>query len=195
MDLFGRLKAKVPAGAKLLFDMDNHDTVTDWPERIEVMAGHDGMEMIQVMNYLLDCIPMVYSGNELADTARVSMFANRFHPGRYEVTDRHHTDEPAARERRRELMTALNRLRRESNILCYGGTEFPAHTEEKTVFSFARVHEGARLTFVGNMKRDAVTTTPDRMPRGEVLFSNHAEPRADGTIALGAYGYIVFSEK
>lgn len=195
-DLFGRLKAKVPAGAKLLFDMDNHDTVTDWPERIEILAGHDGMEMIQVMNYLLDCIPMVYAGNELADTAKLSMFANRFHPGKYQVTDRHHTAEPEARARRMEIMTALNRLRRESDVLCYGSTEFPAHTDEEgTVFSFARAHGDRRITFVGNVTRDAVTTTLDRMPRGKVLFSNHAEPRADGTIALGPHGYVVFSEE
>lgn len=52
------------------------------------VAGHDGMEQIEVINYLLDGIPMVYCGNELADSANHSMFANRFHMGKYEVTDR-----------------------------------------------------------------------------------------------------------
>ena len=72
----------------ILRDMDNHDTVTDWPWRIEAHYGHDAMELILAANYTIDGVPMVYCGNELADTARLSMFANRFHPGKFEFTDR-----------------------------------------------------------------------------------------------------------
>lgn len=194
-DLFGRLDVKVPAGAKLLFDIDNHDTVTDWPERFEVLAGHDGMELVEVMTYLVDGIPMVYAGNELADTARVSMFANRFHPGKYETTNRHATADPAARERRVTLMTELNRLKRESDVLCYGRMEWLGHTEAEKVFAFARVQEGKRITFIGNLTGEAVETTLDEQPGGTIILSNNAENHPAGRVTLGAHGYLVFSEE
>lgn len=194
-DLFGRLDVKVPAGAKLLFDIDNHDTVTDWPERFEVLAGHDGMELVEVMIYLVDGIPMVYAGNELADTARVSMFANRFHMGRYETTDRRATSDPAARERRVALMTELNRLKRESDVLCYGRMEWLGHTEAEKVFAFARVYEGKRITLIGNLTGETVETVLDAQPGGTVILSNNAESHPAGRVTLGTYGYLVFSEE
>jgi glycosidase len=55
----------LPEGAVVLRDIDNHDTVTDWPARTETAAGHEGMEQIEVMNFIMDGIPMVYCGNEL----------------------------------------------------------------------------------------------------------------------------------
>ena len=77
-----------PEGALILRDMENHDTVTDWPHRVEEYFGHDCMEAVLATNYILDGVPMVYCGNELADTAKLSMFANRFHMGKFETTDR-----------------------------------------------------------------------------------------------------------
>ena len=84
-----KLRSKnVPVGGLLIRDMENHDQVTDWPERIEILAGHDGMELIQVLNYAIAGIPMVYCGNELADSSHLNMFSNRFFPGEYEATNR-----------------------------------------------------------------------------------------------------------
>ena len=65
----------LPKGGKLLRDIDNHDTVTDWLGRTETVCGHNGMEQIEVINYLIDGIPMVYAGNELACEAHLNMFA------------------------------------------------------------------------------------------------------------------------
>lgn len=114
-----KLANEIPSGAKLIFDIDNHDTVTDWPKRTEKVAGHNGMEQIEVINYLLDGIPMVYCGNELADSANHSMFANRFHMGKYEVTDRRGLEKLDYSIRRQEIMKRLNALKLESDILCY----------------------------------------------------------------------------
>ena len=55
---------------------------------VEKLLGLNGMEQIEVINYLMDGFPMVYCGNEIADMAHLSMFANRFHPGKYEACAR-----------------------------------------------------------------------------------------------------------
>ena len=108
---------RYPSGSLILRDMDNHDTVTDWPGRIETLAGHEGMDLILTLNYTIDGIPMIYCGNELADETVLSMFANRFHPGRFKATrrDDEAKNRPEAR-RRRELIAKLNSLRKEDSI-------------------------------------------------------------------------------
>ena len=110
------LSQKMPNGGAVMRDIDNHDTVTDWPSRTEVAAGHDGMEAALTVTYLIDGAPMVYCGNELADQKRLSMFANRFFMGDFEVTDR---DDKASEAslRRQGVIKKLNTLRRESETL------------------------------------------------------------------------------
>lgn len=190
-----KLMAEVPEGSKLILDIDNHDTVTDWETRAETAAGHDGMEQIEVINYLSDGIPMVYTGNELADTARLSMFANRFHRGSYEATDRAGL---AAREegmRRRTIITQLNRLKRESDVLCFGDTVWLDNTTPDTVLSFRRSWQGETITFIGNFSREAVVTILDRNPDGTTLLSHRAEVMPDGSVRLGAQGYCVLAQE
>ncbi len=50
------------------------------------------------------------------------MFANRFHMGKYEVTDRRGLEKLDYSIRRQEIMKKLNALKLESDILCYGST-------------------------------------------------------------------------
>ena len=100
-----KLRSKnVPVGGLLIRDMENHDQVTDWPERIEILAGHDGMELIQVLNYAIAGIPMVYCGNELADSSHLNMFSNRFFPGEYEATNRELLKNTESAKRRCQIM-------------------------------------------------------------------------------------------
>lgn len=190
-----RLADEIPSGAKLIFDIDNHDTVTDWPKRTEMVAGHNGMEQIEVINYLLDGIPMVYCGNELADEAVHSMFANRFHMGKYEVTDRRGLEMLDYSIRRQEIMKRLNALKLESDILCYGSTVWVDNSAPEMVLSFSREYNGKKITFIGNISRERTTASGFAAePNGRILFSNGAEKISDGTVELEPRGYIVLEE-
>lgn len=186
------IQAKAPAGALLLRDIDNHDTVTDWPARTEIAAGHDGMEQIEVINYLIDGIPMVYCGNELADAANINMFANRFHMGSYEVTDRQNIGDDGLR--RRALMTRLNALKKESNLLRYGRTFWPDHDRPDQVLCFRRETEPEALLFVGNTGREMVTVTlRGDTPAGAVLLENGCTRIAGAAVTLAPHGYLVLT--
>ena len=189
-----KLANEIPSGAKLIFDIDNHDTVTDWPKRTEKVAGHNGMEQIEVINYLLDGIPMVYCGNELADEAYHSLFANRFHMGRFETTDRRGLETLDYSLRRQEIMKGLNTLKLESDILCYGSTVWVDNSAPEKLLSFSREYNGKKITFIGNISREKAASEFNAEFGGRVLFSNGAEKISDGTIELEPRGYIVLEK-
>lgn len=189
-----RLANEIPSGAKLIFDIDNHDTVTDWPKRTEKVAGHNGMEQIEVINYLLDGIPMVYCGNELADEAYHSLFANRFHMGRFETTDRRGLETLDYSLRRQEIMKGLNTLKLESDILCYGSTVWVDNSAPEKLLSFSREYNGKKITFIGNISREKAASEFNAECGGRVLFSNGAEKISDGTIELEPRGYVVLEK-
>lgn len=189
-----RLANEIPSGAKLIFDIDNHDTVTDWPKRTEKVAGHNGMEQIEVINYLLDGIPMVYCGNELADEAYHSLFANRFHMGRFETTDRRGLETLDYSLRRQEIMKGLNALKLESDILCYGSTVWVDNSAPEKLLSFSREYNGKKITFIGNISREKAPSEFNAEFGGRVLFSNGAEKISDGTIELEPRGYVVLEK-
>lgn len=182
-------KYRVPLGKRLLRDMDNHDTVTDWPYRIEGHYGSDAMELILALNFTLDGVPMVFCGNELADCARLSMFANRFHMGEFEVTDR--SSSGAATERRKRVIRTLNEFRESISALNSGATVWHRLDKDR-VLSFDRAISGEAVRFVGNFSGEAVEV-PDTA-FGEVILSNNAE-RTEGVIRLSSYGYIILLER
>ncbi len=188
------LYEKCPTGSLLLRDMDNHDTVTDWPLRPECLVGHDGMELIQVLNYTFPGIPMVYCGNELADTAHHSMFANRFHPGKYEVSDRDVLAREPVSLRRQELMKTLNRLLAENPVISAPALAWVDNSAPDHVLSFLRPDDTHPLMFLGNLYREAVTvTTALPLPEYHILLSNNAEINGD-EITFDAFGYVLLEK-
>ncbi len=182
----------LPQGGLLLRDIDNHDTVTDWPRRTEILAGHDGMELIEVLNYMIDGVPMVYCGNELADTANINMFANRFHMGVYEATDRAGRGEAALR--RMEVFRQLNALRRKSETLRRGATRRIANGAEASLFSFAREYGGQRIILIANFATEPVTASVDADLTGRVLLSAGFEAAEGGSVTLGPRGYLAVEQ-
>lgn len=182
-----RVAAEYPKGGLVLRDMDNHDTVTDWPDRIENLAGHDGMEMILTLNFMIDGIPMVYCGNELADTARLSMFANRFHMGAFAVTDRTAKGEQVTR--RTQIIKTLNALRKTVPALTEGETVWLDTPYPESVLAFKRCGDDT-VVFLCNFGKDAKTVAlPD--PAGTVLLSNKVTVLKN-EVSLESHGYIAY---
>lgn len=181
-----RIAKEYPQGGLVLRDMDNHDTVTDWPDRIENLVGHDGMEMILALNYMIDGVPMVYCGNELADTAKLSMFANRFHMGAFDVTDREATG--AHVTRRTEVIRTLNMMRKTVLALSEGETVWLDMPQETVAFERRTKDETA--VYIANFSKTVQTVSlPDSI--GKILLSNQATV-GDATVTLQPYGYIAY---
>lgn len=181
----------LPKGGKLLRDIDNHDTVTDWIGRTETVCGHNGMEQIEVINYLIDGIPMVYAGNELACEAELNMFANRFFPGRYGVTQRNDKDSDASK-RRQEVIRILNKLKAEQDLLHVGNTVWMETSMPDEVICFKRVLDGEEIMFIGNVKNfevDIDITIPEER---KCVLTNRKNLQRNGKLCLGPCEYAVF---
>ncbi|MBQ4607512.1 MAG: hypothetical protein IJB15_12450 [Clostridia bacterium] len=186
-----RTHSQYPAGSIILRDMDNHDTVTDWPGRVETLAGHRGMDLIQVLNYVMDGVPMVYCGNELCDETKLSMFANRFHPGKFRPTPRGDAmkNTPEAM-RRQEILRTMNGLREKDALYREGEIRFAEHDCPDTVAAFRREYADRSIWFAGNFSdHTEEVTLPDYT--GEVILSDGAEMLPDGRIRLEEKGYIL----
>ena len=133
---------------------------------------------------------MVYCGNELADTARLSMFANRFHPGKFEFTDRQ-ANSPEV-ERRKEIVTTLNALRRECGTLSNGRTEWFT-IENYHVLAFKRISEDGEIIFIGNFSSKAEDLKLDFESK-EILLSNNCEIN-ENAVSLAGYGYAIIKSR
>jgi len=181
----------LPMGAKLLRDIDNHDTVTDWDGRTETLCGHNGMEQIEVINYLMDGIPMVYAGNELACEANISMFANRFYPGEFSVTDRNDKDS-AASKRRQQVIQFLNRMKAESHVLYAGKTVWVETSMPEAVLSFKRVFGDEEIWFIGNTKNAAVDVDIEIPKNKKCILTNRQNHQENGKLRLAPYEYAVY---
>ena len=183
---------KMPYGAKLLRDIDNHDTASDWNGRTETVAGHDGMEQIEVLNYLIDGIPMVYSGNEIACEARHNMFANRFFKGEYEVTDRKKKSTDAAL-RRQHIIKTLNGLKSTSEILDLGETVWLDTSAPDSVIAFKRAFNGKEITFIGNTKpTPCEISISDITSCKKALLFNGEHKIQHSSLSLAPREYVVF---
>lgn len=187
------ISERIPSGAILMRDMDNHDTVTDWPMRTEVLAGHDGMELIEALNFTIDGIPMVYCGNELGDTARLNMFANRFHMGDFEVTDRSKKNEPHS-IRRQEVIRKLNELRASEPALNMGNTAWLDTDDNEHLICFERCYGEEKIIFIGNFSKDEVKTKFSVKEYGVLAESLTSPTVSDEKINLKAYGYVILKE-
>ena len=189
-DCYETIAPKLPKNALLLRDIDNHDTVTDWPQRVEVAATNDGMEQIEVINYLIDGIPMVYCGNELACTAKLSMFSNRFYKGDFEVTNRNNKTSVAA-ERRISVFKKLNSLKAESDLLRWGETVWLDTDENDSIIAFKRIYKNEKIVFIGNTKNCEVTTILPENVSLSVLLENNVALSKD-SVTFGSFGYVAY---
>ncbi len=184
--------AKQLKGTKYLRDMDTHDTVTDWPERSEITAGHNGMETIIAMNYIIDGIPMIYAGNELGDTSKQSMFSNRFFRGDFAPTDRNIANEGYS-IRRQTVIKALNSMKKEWEVLDKGETLWIDNSKGESIVSFRRSFGDKTVVFIGNLsKQDAdVTIDFDFTGMKTVLAGENAPEIKDNNLKIPTYSYMI----
>lgn len=185
-----------PRGGIILRDLENHDTVTDWPARLEVTAGHACMDLITALNLIIDGAPMLYCGNELCDTTTVNMFANRFHPGIYSATPRSEEmkNTPQA-QRRQHIIRTLNALRREDALLREGRTEWLEYNCPENVIAFRRVLGDRSILFVGNLRAEASCVTLSDVHCADSIVSIGTKESAPGTFALEPFGFAVLWEQ
>ena len=99
-------ESSCPVGSRFVNHYENHDIATDLRPRREAQWGHEAVDQVLVWMFTLDGVPMLFTGNELADSdERHSMFGKT--PMDWTQLDR----EPG--KSRHALVKRLAALRRE----------------------------------------------------------------------------------
>lgn len=172
-------------GARFIRFIDNHDIANDsYDNRIEKAWGTRRVNATLVALFTLDGVPMLYNGQEVADTARHSIF------GRLPI-DWSCGDQPAG-QARRALCTRLCELRRAERALTHGTVVWLDNDQPDAVLSFLRKTEDQQILTVVNLSDKPLRVTvkvaaSDFKP----LLSEGMTGDAQSGFSLSAYGYFV----
>lgn len=155
-----------PRGFHWMRCFENHDfaNVNPGAKRKEALYGPERNAAMLATCFLLDGVPMLYNGQEIADARPHSIFANRAHGGW--CIDWSRADDAAARERR-ALVARLARLRRDHPALFDAPVVWHAVPEPEKAYAFTRpLPDGTALTLAVNVARAPVSFA---LPGGETV--------------------------
>lgn len=139
-----KIAATNPEGARFIRYIDNHDISNDdWHNRIEKAWGYKGVNAALALVYTLDGVPFLYNGQEVADTARHSIF------GRLAI-NWENGKTPEGRERT-AYCRRLAALRHHEQALTGGTLQWLDNDQPESVLSFLRILPDEQILTVVNL--------------------------------------------
>lgn len=185
------IAARRPRGTRFIRYIDNHDIANDaYDNRIEKAWGSRCVDAMLVALCTLDGVPMLYNGQEVADTARHSIF------GRMPI-DWAAGDTPAGKARF-ALCQELCRVRHTERALTNGEVVWLDNDQPDSVLSYLRRTSSEEILSVVNLSDRAIDVRV-ALPKQnrwsyEPLLAAEAEIKvADrgSLLSLGGFGYWV----
>lgn len=142
----------LPAGRQMLHFTDNHDVASDSGEdRIEKVIGTAGVDALLVLDFMLDGVPFVFNGYEVADELKHNMFANRFFGKDPAINWANIFCEKG--QKRYALLKKLYHLRSEHQALKTAELNWLENTAADQVISFCRPADEKSLLVLVNMTK------------------------------------------
>ena len=185
--LWETMRAERPkGGARFVRFIDNHDFANDdYDNRLEKRWGAERVSAVLVALFTLDGVPFLYNGQEVADTAKHSIY------GKLPVNWANgETEDGRARF---AFCQKLCALRKTESALTRGELTWLDNDAPDAVVSFTRTLGGERIVTVINLSGRAVNVKV--AGAGEGVIKPLLAARADGNVMegvkLGAYGYWV----
>ncbi len=172
-------------GAKFARFIDNHDIANDdYENRIEKRWGAARVEAALVWLFTMDGVPFLYNGQEVADTARHSIF------GRAPI---HWANgETAAGKARFAFVQKLCALRKAEPALMKGELTWLDNDQPQAVSAFVRGLDGARVISVINLTDKPVKVSVKGVAGvWDPLLSKDAVSEGSGGFELAKHGYFV----
>ncbi len=177
-------KNRPVGGAKFIRFIDNHDIANDdYENRIEKRWGAAKVQAALVANFTLDGVPFLYNGQEVADTARHSIF------GKLPV-DWANGETPAG-QARFAFVKKLCALRKSELALTKGETQWLESDQPAAVLSFARTVGGERVVSLVNLTDKPVKVSVKDMDAGRTLMQQGATDRGAGAFELAPHAFWV----
>jgi len=175
-----------PRGAMFMHYIDNHDIANDsYYNRIEEVWTTKGADAAMVMTFTIDGVPMIYNGQEVADTARHSIFGRL--PVKWELGNT-----PVGKERF-ALFQKLIKTRLTEPSLLEGKVIWLDNDAPDAVISYARELNGQRIISVINLsgKPVSVKLKDTSAQKAKPLLMAMAKGNLRKGFNLKGYGYWV----
>jgi cyclomaltodextrinase len=138
-----------PKGARFTRYFDNHDIANDdWYKRREERWGFAACQAIFVNFFTLDGVPFIYNGQEIADTARHSIFGRS--PIHWENAG------SLAGKMRFDFLKKLCEMRKNEPALINGELIWLDNDKPEAVLSYMRIFGGDEIMTVINLTNNPV---------------------------------------
>ena len=170
---------------------ENHDTVNDdYDFRMEKRCGWDNQTLGLALCFAMDGIPLIYNGQEIADSRRHSIFGHS-----PEVTIDWSLADTDVGRRRREIVRALAALRRDNPAMTAPGQTWIDNDKPESVLALRRGESANAVVFVGNFSKGPTTVRVDSIAadKVEMLLSNGASPDGE-SFRLEPWGFAFVRE-
>ena len=194
MDEVRAYDAEAPDGGLSFVFLDNHDTAADAGEHrfdrvLPVEAGNAAF----VLTFLRRGLPLLFNGNEIADSSLSTFFAPVEDPARARKTvDWARALQPSG-QKRLSLLRRLAKLRHEMPVFSEGTKEWLKDGEAHGCVSLMRRHGDVSVFVAANLTDRAASFCVADGGRctTETLLAENGSLAADGTCHLGPWGYVV----
>ena len=183
----------MPENGRILHYIDNHDVTSDNGEdRIEKVIGTNGVDALLVLDFMLDGVPFVFNGYEVADELKHSMFSNRFFGKDPAINWANIFCEKG--QKRYALLKKLYHLRSEHQALKTAKLNWLENTAPDQVISFCRPTDEKSLFVLVNMTKEPVVFEVEDVPEmtrlmQPILQSNTNWVYEDGKMKVQMLGF------
>ena len=177
--------ARPKGGARFIRFIDNHDISNDdYENRLEKRWGSQRVNAALAALFTLDGVPFLYNGQEVADTARHSIF------GRLPIDWAN--GETAAGKARFAFCQKLCAMRRSEPALTQREVVWLNNDAPEAVLSYLRTSGNGKILTVLNLTGNPVNVKlPGLAETFKPLLAEGAKRNGDGGFALEANGYFV----
>jgi len=172
-------------GARFIRFIDNHDIANDsFNNRIEKAWGTARVNAVLVALFTLDGVPMLYNGQEIADTARHSIF------GRLPI-DWGSAETPVGKQRF-AFCQKLCAMRHSELPLTEGEVAWLDNDAPEAVLSYLRTCDGKQTLTLVNLTAESVHVKVQNLAAAfEPLLAAGAADKAQNGFTLEPHGYFV----
>jgi hypothetical protein len=186
---------KNPSGARMIRWYENHDESNDaYDDRIDKKMDGAAGEAALVLSFMIDGVPMIFNGNEIADSGKISFFHNRFSVSNQSVDWSDSLTEKG--QRRLNITKKLCRMRKKCRILTAGETVWRDNDCMDEVVSFDRTYGKKTVSVIANMTEKTVICTY-KTDADKEWMSHRAEYTIgqNGVRAtLAPFGYLILKK-
>jgi len=187
---WNKIANKCPKNSRFIHYFDNHDTSNnDWYNRKEKSWGFDACNAVFVHLFTLDGIPFIYNGQEIADTARHSIFGKA--PIAWNRSNTY------AGQTRFKFLQTLCGLYKKEQALINGDLVWISNNQPNSVLSYLRDDGSEQIMIIINLSNYPVRLKiePLECMRNKKFNSLLEKGIISGSIEKGfeiqAYGFLV----